>query len=163
MFGCISQSLLRHELTVDQDNFNRTFSSLTSLPTYWGIIDVKIDYQNKPLVYACSGCSNVAQLANDLAVTLDRQGSAQMSCIAGVGGKVKQLVKVAESDRPILAIDGCPLNCVKQSLASVDVSPMWHIELTSMGYKKREHENCSEEDLLDLVAKVQQDILSSLM
>ena len=28
---------------------------------------------NKPLVYACSGCSNVAQLTNDLAVVLDRE------------------------------------------------------------------------------------------
>ena len=120
---------------------------------------MKTHYQNKPLVYSCSGCSNVAQLANDLAVRLDRQGSAQMSCIAGVGGKVKQLVKVAKSARPILAIDGCPLNCVKQSLASVDVTPTWHIELTSLGYKKREHENCSAEDLKELLDKVHRDIL----
>ncbi|HAQ85985.1 MAG TPA: zinc-binding protein, partial [Pseudomonas sp.] len=41
-----------------------------------------------PLVYACSGCSNVAQLANTLAVRLDRAGLAEMSCIAGVGGRV---------------------------------------------------------------------------
>ena len=27
-----------------------------------------------PLVYSCSGCSNVAQLANTLALRLDRQG-----------------------------------------------------------------------------------------
>ena len=27
-----------------------------------------------PLVYACSGCSSVAQLANDCAVRLDREG-----------------------------------------------------------------------------------------
>lgn len=39
-----------------------------------------------PLVYACSGCSNVAQLANTIAVRLDRAGLAEMSCIAGVGG-----------------------------------------------------------------------------
>ncbi|MBF3198252.1 zinc-binding protein, partial [Pseudomonas aeruginosa] len=41
-----------------------------------------------PLVYACSGCSNVAQLANDLALRLDRARLAEMSCIAGVGGDV---------------------------------------------------------------------------
>ena len=66
----------------------------------------------KPLVYACSGCSNVAQLTNDLAVVLDREGIAEMSCIAGIGGKIKSLVKVAQSGRPVLALDGCPLNCV---------------------------------------------------
>ncbi|WP_166841034.1 putative zinc-binding protein [Rheinheimera pleomorphica] len=117
------------------------------------------DYQDKPLVYACSGCSNVAQLANDLAVVLDREGSAQMSCIAGVGGKVKPLVKVAQSGRPILAIDGCPLNCVKQTLATVDVVPTWHIELTTLGYKKRDHENCDLSDAYKLLQMVHSDIL----
>lgn len=112
------------------------------------------DYKDKPLVYACSGCSNVAQLANDLAVVLDREGSAQMSCIAGVGGKVKQLVKIAKSGRPILAVDGCALNCVKQSLATIDVVPTWHIELTALGYKKREHESCNLNDAYKLMQLV---------
>lgn len=40
---------------------------------------------NKPLVYSCSGCSNIAQLANDVAIKMDREGIAEMSCIAGVG------------------------------------------------------------------------------
>jgi len=31
------------------------------------------------LVYSCSGCSSTAQLANSLAVRLDRSGEAQMS------------------------------------------------------------------------------------
>ena len=39
-----------------------------------------------PLVYSCSGCSSAAQMANDLALRLDRAGVAEMSCIAGVGG-----------------------------------------------------------------------------
>jgi uncharacterized metal-binding protein len=37
---------------------------------------------NLTLVYSCSGCSNAAQLANHLAVRLDRTGVAEMS----VGG-----------------------------------------------------------------------------
>lgn len=41
---------------------------------------------NLPLVYSCSGCSSAAQMANHLAVQLDRTGLAEMSCIAGVGG-----------------------------------------------------------------------------
>lgn len=119
-------------------------------------------YETKPLVYACSGCSNVAQLANDLAVVMDREGLAEMSCIAGVGGKVKQLVKVAQSGRPILAVDGCPLNCVKQTLATVDVVPTWHLELTALGYKKRDHENCDLGDAYQLLQKVHSDVLPQL-
>lgn len=40
----------------------------------------------RPLVYSCSGCSSAAQLANHVALQLDRRGVAEMSCIAGVGG-----------------------------------------------------------------------------
>lgn len=54
-----------------------------------------------PLVYSCSGCSNVAQLANTLAVRLDRAGVAEMSCIAGVGKRVGTLVNKAHSGRAI--------------------------------------------------------------
>ncbi|WP_333609113.1 putative zinc-binding protein [Arsukibacterium sp.] len=112
-----------------------------------------------PLVYSCSGSSNVAQLANDLAVVLDQEGSAQMSCIVAVGAKDKQLVNIAQSGRPILAVDGCPLNCVKHTLASVDVVPTWHIELTTLGYKKRDHESCDLGDAYKLLQMVHSDIL----
>lgn len=100
----------------------------------------------KPLVYSCSGCSNVAQLANDLAIWLRNEGVAEMSCIAGVGGGVKSLVHTARSGRKIIALDGCPLNCVKQSLASRDVTPTWHIQLTDIGFKKRDEESCTLAD-----------------
>lgn len=100
---------------------------------------------SKPLAYSCSGCSNVAQLANDLAVHLDRSGMVQMSCIAGVGGRVKKLVRIAASGRPILAIDGCPLACVKNTLALHGVEPTWHLELSRLGIKKREGQECNQE------------------
>ena len=76
-----------------------------------------------PLVYSCSGCSSAAQMANHIAVQLDRRGEAEMSCIAGVGGDVPHLVRIARSGRPILALDGCPLQCVKHSLAQRGVTP----------------------------------------
>ena len=82
-----------------------------------------------PLVYSCSGCSSAAQMANYLALQLDRQGEAEMSCIAGVGGNVKNLVRLAKSGRPILALDGCPLECVKNCLAVHNVVPAQHIML----------------------------------
>ncbi|WP_438863300.1 putative zinc-binding protein [Neptunicella sp.] len=122
---------------------------------------MKIDCRQKTLVYACSGCSNLAQLANDVAVTLDREGSAQMSCIAGVGGKVKPLVRIAKSGRPILAIDGCPLMCVKKTLSTIGVSPEWHIELTSLGYKKIEHQDYSLHDAYKLLKIIHHDVLST--
>ncbi len=92
-----------------------------------------------PLVYSCSGCSSAAQMANDLAVRMDRDQVAEMSCIAGVGGDVPALVKIATSGRAIIAIDGCPLYCVKHCLARHDISPTIHLDLTQYGVKKRFH------------------------
>ncbi|MGZ4049932.1 MAG: putative zinc-binding protein [Bacteroidia bacterium] len=74
--------------------------------------------KDKPLVYPCSGCSNAAQMSNYLAVQLDRMGIAEMSCIAGVGGNIKNLVRTAQSGRKIIAIDGCPLACSKACLGN---------------------------------------------
>jgi len=90
-----------------------------------------------PLVYACSGCSSAAQLANHVALRLDREGEAEMSCIAGVGGNVPHLVKIAQSGRPILALDGCVLECTRSSLAQRSVVPTQHVLLNEQGVRKR--------------------------
>ncbi|SDU39207.1 Uncharacterized protein, contains metal-binding DGC domain [Pseudomonas pohangensis] len=116
-----------------------------------------------PLVYSCSGCSNVAQLANTLAVRLDRAGLAEMSCIAGVGGHVSSLVNKASSGRPILAIDGCPLQCVKGCLAQHGVKATEHLVLSSLGLKKRYGEDCTSEDADQLFAELSQLISSEHM
>ncbi|WP_343674123.1 putative zinc-binding protein [Chitinophaga sp.] len=98
-----------------------------------------------PLVYSCSGCSSAAQMANYLAIQLDRQGIAEMSCIAGVGGNVKKLVKTALSGRQIIAIDGCPLACTKACLANHSIQPDMAIDLSRMGVSKRQHEDFDKE------------------
>lgn len=93
----------------------------------------------KPIVYSCSGCSSAAQLANELAVKLDRAGVADMSCIVGVGGDVKPLLKVAHSGRPIVALDGCKLHCVRHVLAKQNLVPALHIDLSERAVQKRLH------------------------
>ena len=100
----------------------------------------------KPLVYSCSGCSSAAQMANYLAIKLDRAGLAEMSCIAGVGGNVKHLVRTAKSGRKLIAIDGCPLACVKACLGNHGLQPNWHIELKGMGVAKKQGEDFDKEE-----------------
>ncbi|WP_421608522.1 putative zinc-binding protein [Aeromonas allosaccharophila] len=45
---------------------------------------------------------------------------------------------LAKSGRPILALDGCPLECVKNCLAVHNVVPAQHIMLNELGVKKRQ-------------------------
>ncbi|TMR96855.1 zinc-binding protein [Nonomuraea basaltis] len=91
-----------------------------------------------PVVYSCSGCSSAAQMATTW-LRLDRMGLAEMSCIAGVGGDVASLVRVATSGRPILALDGCPLTRVLAALQRHDVVPDEHVMLHTHGVRKRKH------------------------
>lgn len=94
-----------------------------------------------PLVYSCSGASSAAQLANHLAVKLDRLNVAEMSCIVGVGGDVKPLVRTALSGRPIIALDGCPLHCVAHILKRHGLRADKHYDLSQLGVRKRKHED----------------------
>lgn len=59
-----------------------------------------------------------------------------MSCIAGVDGDVQPLVNTATSGRPMVVIDGCPLECARKSLANHDVTPDAHVNLATKGVPK---------------------------
>lgn len=111
-----------------------------------------------PLVYSCSGCSSAAQLANHVAVQMDRRGAAEMSCIAGVGGDVPQLVRLARSGRPIIALDGCPLVCVQSALARHGITPARHYQLHDYGVKKRNHQDFDPAQADAVLTRVQADL-----
>jgi uncharacterized metal-binding protein len=88
-----------------------------------------------PILFACSGCSNAGQLANDVALELNRRGIAEMSCLAGVGAAKPSFLRKL-SDREVWIIDGCPVQCslgvFEQVRERVDV----YIRLHDLGVKK---------------------------
>jgi len=119
------------------------------------------DYGTLPLIYSCSGYSNIAQLANSVALELDHEIEAEMSCIAGVGGGVEALVKKARSGRTIIALDGCPLHCVKSCLSQQDVVADYHYTLTDERFRKTHHRDCSADDVARIKAKILDDMKSA--
>lgn len=120
--------------------------------------EMKQDRRNLPLVYSCSGCSSAAQMANHVAVQLDRRGLAEMSCIAGVGGDVPSLLKTAHSGRPMVVIDGCPLECARKSLERHGIVPDEHVQLGQEGVRKRYHEDFDSLQAEDVIRKVAETI-----
>lgn len=119
------------------------------------------DRRSLPLVYSCSGCSSAAQLANQVALQLDRRGVAEMSCIAGVGGDVPHLMKIVRSGRPIIALDGCPLACVKSVLARHGIVADRHYPLEQYGVKKRTHEDFDPAQAALVLERVATDLLAA--
>lgn len=101
---------------------------------------------SKPIVYACAGCSNVACIANDIALTLDCDGLAEMSCVSGVIGNVEPIKAFAMSGRIIIAIDGCSLSCTKVCLNACNIEPEHYFIITDLGIEKRDKGNDSLAD-----------------
>lgn len=107
-----------------------------------------------PLVYSCSGASSAAQAANHIALKLDRLKVAEMSCIAGVGGDVKPLVRTAKSGRPIVALDGCPLHCAAHILRRHGLTADRHYDLSKMGIAKKQHEDFDPADTARVLKQI---------
>lgn len=97
-----------------------------------------------PLVYACSGGSGAGQVANGVAVCLDRLELAEMSSIVAVGGDSHRHLEVVRSGRPIIAIDGCQHDCVLHVLARHDITPILHVRLDRRGTDRHYHESHEE-------------------
>ena len=121
---------------------------------------MNVDRKALPLVYSCSGCSSAAQMANHVALQLDRRGAAEMSCIAGVGGDVPSLLKIAGSGRPIVVIDGCPLVCAQKCLERHGITPDQHVQLADCGVKKRFHEDFDREEAEEVINRVLDSIVA---
>lgn len=116
------------------------------------------DRAELPIVYSCSGCSSAAQMANYMAVKLDRTEKAEMSCIVGVGGNVKKLVKTAKSGRKIVVIDGCPLACSKAVLKNQGLAPDLYFELSKSGVKKKQHEDFDKQQADELLLDIEEQL-----
>lgn len=96
----------------------------------------------KPLVFACSGCSFAGKLADDLARRLDRNGDAEMSCLAGIGAQRPSFIAKLKN-REVWVVDGCAIECARGVFEQADRSAAItrHIRLHDHGVKKHQVPN----------------------
>ncbi len=88
------------------------------------------------LIFACSGAADVGAIADQAARKLTKDGVGKMFCLAGIGGRVSGIMATTETAAQILAIDGCPLNCVKNSLEQAGFKKYEHLQLADLGMAK---------------------------
>ena len=91
----------------------------------------------KVIVYACSGASNLGQLANEIALRLDRLGLAELACLTEVGAEDGGAPD--SSARPVLAISGCTGACCAAMLERHGIRPARSIVLAERGVAKAKH------------------------
>jgi len=88
------------------------------------------------LIFACSGAADVGEIADRAARKLTKDGIGKMFCLAGIGGRVDGIMKTTESAEKILAMDGCPLNCVKNCLEQAGFNKFMYLQLSDLGFEK---------------------------
>lgn len=87
-------------------------------------------------IFPCAGASNTGQISNMVGVELAKNGVGTMMCTVGIGGHRPGIVKSAEGCDRIIAIDGCPVNCAKETLDHAGIDVDTHIVVTELGVKK---------------------------
>ncbi len=88
------------------------------------------------LVFACSGAADVGAVADKAARKMTKEGNGCMFCLAGIGGRIEPIMKKTATADRILAIDGCPLNCVRATLENADFTEFEHLQLADLGLEK---------------------------
>jgi uncharacterized metal-binding protein len=99
------------------------------------------------MILACSGGSNVGQLANQAAVELTQEGFGKIYCLAGIGGHVSGFVQSAKDVSEMVVIDGCATCCSKATLEHAEVPIKSYLILTDLGIEKNKDFNLKREDL----------------
>ena len=88
------------------------------------------------LIFPCSGAADVGEVADRAARALARDGAGKMYCLAGIGGHVEDMIANVQAAGKILAIDGCPKDCARKTLAHAGFADVAHLRLTDLGLQK---------------------------
>jgi len=112
-----------------------------------------------PCVLACSGCSKAGELADRTARRMDQLGLAKMSCLAGIGGRVKSILNIVASAPELLMIDGCPLACGANSLKLAGIAEFKHLQLHDLGIRK--HDSAVNAETIEHLVETGQRLLVS--
>ena len=112
------------------------------------------------LIFACSGAADVGAITDQAARRLMKEGVGKMFCLAGVGGRVSGIMKTTETADKILALDGCPLDCVKKCLEQAGFTNFEHLQLAEMGLEKGKSP-VSDEAVAKVAAKGKQMLAGS--
>ena len=88
------------------------------------------------LIFACSGAADVGEIADHAARKLTKEGVGKMFCLAGVGGRVDGIMKNTKAAETLLAVDGCPLHCARNTLEKAGFTKFQHVCLADLGLKK---------------------------
>jgi len=105
------------------------------------------DISRVTMILACSGGSNVGQLANQTAIELSSEGYGKMSCLAGVGGHLSGFVQSARDVDRLVLIDGCEKGCGKAIFEHLEIPIKTYLVITELGIEKNKDFKLKREEI----------------
>lgn len=108
----------------------------------------------KVMIYACSGGSNVGQLANEAAIELARSGKGSMGCLAGLAAHVPTMLHNAKAADMLLVIDGCGVKCAGKAIEQAGLTGFESVVITELGVKKNYELRGDRERLPELIKEI---------
>jgi len=99
------------------------------------------------MLLACSGGSNVGQLANQAAVELTREGFGRLYCLAGIGGHLAGFVQSARDVPELILIDGCEIGCGKAVFDHLELPIKGYLVVTDLGIEKNKDFQLKREEI----------------
>ena len=88
------------------------------------------------LIFACSGAADVGAVTDWAARELTEEKCGRMFCLAGIGGRVSPIMEATKAAKRLVVLDGCPLDCARQTLLSAGFTPTIHVRVTDLGFEK---------------------------
>lgn len=88
------------------------------------------------LIFACSGATDVGEIADRAARKITKDGIGKMFCLAGISGRTSGIMETTRAASEVLAIDGCSLACVKKTLEREGFGNFKHLQLADIGLEK---------------------------
>ena len=88
------------------------------------------------LIFACSGGADVGEIADRAARRASRKSCGRMFCLAGIGGRIGGILQAARAAPGVLAIDGCSLDCAKNTLQQAGFNNFAHLQIAECGLEK---------------------------
>ena len=106
-----------------------------------------IEYSNeRKLIFACSGSSDVGAIADGTARKLAHGNFGKMTCLAGLAGRVPDVMDKIQNAHKILVIDGCQQHCAAKCLIEAGIIHLKHLRLHDLGFMK-DHCQVTDENI----------------
>lgn len=109
---------------------------------------------NLILIFPCSGASDLGALTDKTARHMTIQKLGKMYCLAGIGGKVNDILLNTQAAKQIIVIDGCKLHCAKLTLKNAGFENFYHLCLEEEFNMKKGETKVNQENINKIVEKL---------